>query len=93
MQMKTYALAFVLFVILGGRRSRRLGYCLGLWEEQRAKLEEERLAGSLWNPGAMTAAHRTLQFGTRMKITNRKRQSKHRRAHLGSRGLCTGPSD
>src|SRR5215216_2926651 len=28
-------------------------------------------SGERMNPGAMTAAHRTLPFGTRVKITNR----------------------
>ena len=70
MQVKTYALAFALLVTFAGNALAESGIAsvYGTGDGYAWK----KTASGTHNPGAMTAAHRTLPFGTRVKITNRK---------------------
>ena len=71
MQVKIYALAFVLFVILAESAVAEAGIA-SVYGRGDGYAWKKTASGERINPGAMTAAHRTLPFGTRVKITNRK---------------------
>ena len=49
-------------------------------------------SGERFNPGAMTAAHRTLPFGTRVRVTNIQRPVGDS-ADQRSRSVCEGSLD
>jgi hypothetical protein len=53
-------------------------------------LHSKTASGEMMNPAQMTAAHRTLPFGTRVKVTNADRQI-GRGAHQRSRTVHQGP--
>src|SRR6187399_1142169 len=47
------------------------GDCIGLWKRRRLRWPQDRKWGRM-NPRAMTAAHRTLPFGTRVAVVNQR---------------------
>jgi rare lipoprotein A len=49
-------------------------------------------SGERFNPGAMTAAHRTLPFGTKIRVTN-SRNGLSVIVRIGSRSVCEGSLD
>ena len=69
MQVKTYALAFALFVTFAGTALAETGIA-SVYGTGDGYAWKKTASGERMNPDAMTAAHRTLPFGTRVKITN-----------------------
>ena len=63
--MRTFALALGALVCLGAPAQAEIASYYGKEHAGRRTASGER-----FNPSAMTAAHRTLRFGTRVRVTN-----------------------
>ena len=70
MQVKTYALALAMCVTFTGSALAQSGIA-SVYGNGDGYAWKKTASGERMNPGAMTAAHRTLPFGSRVKITNR----------------------
>ena len=70
MQVRTYALAFAVCVTFVGSVQAESGIA-SVYGKGDGYAWRKTASGERMNPGAMTAAHRTLPFGTRVKVTNR----------------------
>lgn len=68
--MKTVILAFVAALLISttafARGGKQSGIASYYWQPQ------ETASGETFNPNALTAAHKTLPFGTRVRVTNRR---------------------
>ena len=71
MKVKTYAMAFAVCVSFAGSASAESGIA-SVYGNGDGYAGKKTASGERMNPGAMTAAHRTLPFGTRVNVTNRK---------------------
>lgn len=58
------ALCLMAFASSPGRADTSTGVASYYWQAQRTA------SGERFNPGAMTAAHRSLPFGTKVRVTN-----------------------
>ena len=70
MQVKTYALARSICVTFAGSALAKSGIA-SVYGKGDGYAWKKTASGERINPGAMTAAHRTLPSGSRVKITNR----------------------
>ena len=70
MQVKTYALALAMCVTFAGSALAESGMA-SVYGKGDGYAWKKTASGERMNPGAMSAAHRTLPFGSRVKITNR----------------------
>jgi rare lipoprotein A len=71
MQVKTYALAIAVCVMFGGTARAESGIA-SVYGNGDGYAGRKTASGARLNPHALTAAHRSLPFGTRVQITNRK---------------------
>jgi rare lipoprotein A len=69
--MKNVALAAVLLLVLTGYAG--AGQCRASWYGGGEYLNRHTANGERFNPRALTAAHRSLPFGTRLRVTYRGR--------------------
>jgi rare lipoprotein A len=71
MQAKAYALAFLVCLYFAGGAQAESGIAsvYGLRDGYAGK---KTASGERMNPAALTAAHRSLPFGTHVRVTNRK---------------------
>ena len=70
MQVKTYALAVAICVTFAGSALAQSGIA-SVYGSGDGYAWKKTASGERMNPSAMTAAHRTLPFGSRVKVTNR----------------------
>jgi rare lipoprotein A len=71
MQVKTYALALAFCAMFGGVARAEFGIA-SVYGNGDGYAGRKTASGERMNPHALTAAHRTLPFGSRVRITNRK---------------------
>lgn len=71
MQVKTYALALVVCAMFGGVARAESGIA-SVYGNGDGYAGRKTASGTLMNPRALTAAHRSMPFGSRVRITNRK---------------------
>ncbi len=71
MQVKTYAWAFAICVACAGSASAESGIA-SVYGSGDGYAWKKTASGERMNPNALTAAHRTLPFGTKVRVTNKK---------------------
>ena len=71
MQVKAYALALVLCSMSGGAALSETGMA-SVYGNGDGYAGRKTASGERMNPRALTAAHRNLPFGSRVRVTNRK---------------------
>jgi rare lipoprotein A len=71
MKVKTLSLALVCWAMLGGMARAEFGLA-SVYGNGDGYAGRKTASGMRMNPHALTAAHRTLPFGSRVRITNRK---------------------
>jgi rare lipoprotein A len=71
MQVKAYTLAIVCCALFGGLAQAESGLA-SVYGNGDGYAGRKTASGARMNPHALTAAHRTLPFGSRVQITNRK---------------------
>src|SRR6188474_994473 len=71
MQVKAYAIAIVCCAMLGGAARAESGVA-SIYGNGDGYAGRKTASGERMNPGAMTAAHRTLPFGTRVSVVNQR---------------------
>jgi len=71
MQAKAYALAFVVCLSFVGVAQAESGIA-SVYGNGDGYAGRKTASGERMNPAALTAAHRTLPFGTHVRVTNRK---------------------
>lgn len=71
MQVKAYAFAVVFCLLFGGAAQAESGVA-SIYGNGDGYAGRKTASGERMNPHALTAAHRTLPFGSRVRITNRK---------------------
>src|SRR4051812_27945400 len=71
MQVKAYALAIVCCAMFGGAARAESGVA-SVYGNGDGYAGQKTASGERMNPGALTAAHCTLPFGTRVRVINRK---------------------
>lgn len=70
MQVKTYALAIAFCAVIGGAARAESGIA-SIYGNGDGYAGRKTASGARMNPHALTAAHRTLPFGSRVRVTNR----------------------
>jgi len=71
MQVKAYAIAVVLCSMFGGTALAESGIA-SIYGNGDGYAGRKTASGERMNPRALTAAHRSLPFGSRVRVTNRK---------------------
>jgi len=71
MQARAYALAFAVCLSLAGGAQAESGIA-SVYGSRDGYAGKKTASGERMNPGAMTAAHKSLPFGSRVRVTNKK---------------------
>ena len=71
MQVKIYAIAFAICAMIGGEARAESGIA-SVYGNGDGYAGRKTASGARMNPNALTAAHRTLPFGSRVQVINKK---------------------